>query len=113
MSYALAQELAIARADGSFGKLLATLERTHVLVVDDWGLAPLKDQERRDLLEVFEDRYDVSSTIITSQVPVKHWHDTIGDPTIADAICDRLVHNAYEIELEAVESKRMEAAVKK
>ncbi|MBM3270591.1 MAG: IS21-like element helper ATPase IstB [Candidatus Sericytochromatia bacterium] len=109
----LAHELAIARADGSLAKVLATLERTHVLVIDDWGLAPLKDQERRDLLEVFEDRYDATSTIITSQLPVETWHDTIGDPTIADAICDRLVHNAFKVALNADESKRKEAAAKK
>lgn len=108
----LAEELAIARADGSYTKVLATFARAHVLVIDDWGLAPLKDQERRDLLEVFEDRYAVSSTIITSQIGVKHWHEIIGEPTIADAICDRLVHNAYSINLDG-ESKRKEEATKK
>ncbi|MBI4321481.1 MAG: ATP-binding protein [Chloroflexi bacterium] len=109
----MVHELAIARADGSLGKVLTMLAHTHVLVIDDWGLAPLKDQERRDLLEVFEDRYDATSTIITSQLPVDNWHDTIGDPTIADAICDRLVHNAFKITLHADESKRKEAAAKK
>ena len=107
-----ADELAIARADGSYGKLLATIARSHVLIIDDWGLAPLKDQERRDFLEVFEDRYGATSTIITSQLDVEHWHEAIGDPTIADAICDRLVHNAYRVKLEAVESKRKEEAKK-
>lgn len=106
-----AEELAIARADGSYGKLLATIARSHVLIIDDWGLAPLKDQERRDFLEVFEDRYGATSTIITSQLAVDDWHDAIGDPTIADAICDRLVHNAYRVKLEG-ESKRKEEAKK-
>ncbi len=70
-----------------------------MLVLDDWGLAPLKDQERRDLLEVFEDRHGLRSTIITSQLPVAAWHDVIGDPTYADAIMDRIIHNAHRIDL--------------
>ncbi len=95
----LYQEMAVARGDGSYGKLLARLTRTHLLVIDDWGLAPLKDAERRDLLEVIEDRYERASTLITSQLPVKSWHEVIGDATLADAICDRLVHCAHRIEL--------------
>jgi DNA replication protein DnaC len=95
----LLNELVIARADGSLTRLFAKLARTHVLVLDDWGLAPLQDQERRDLLEVLEERHAVRSTVITAQLPVKDWHRAIGDPTIADAILDRLVHNAHRIEL--------------
>ena len=93
----LLQELHIARADGSYGKLLSKLARYSLLVVDDWGLAKLGDKERRDLLEVLEDRHGISSTIISSQIPMDRWHDTIGDPTIADAVMDRLVHNAHLI----------------
>jgi DNA replication protein DnaC len=95
----LYQELAVSRGDGSYGRLLARLTRTQLLIIDDWGLAPLKDQERRDLLEVVEDRYERASTLITSQLPVRAWHEVIGDATLADAICDRLVHCAHRLEL--------------
>ena len=93
----LFQELAIAKGDGRYVKLMAGYARTHLLVLDDWGMACLTDEQRRDLFEVIEDRYDRSSTLITSQVPIKNWHEVIGDPTLADAILDRLVHNAYKI----------------
>jgi DNA replication protein DnaC len=95
----LLDELALARAEGSSVKLLARLAKTDVLVLDDWGLASLKEGHRHDLLEVIEDRYGRVSTVITSQLPLAKWHEWIGDPTIADAILDRLVHNAYKIEL--------------
>jgi DNA replication protein DnaC len=95
----LAHELSIARADGTYTTLLARLARLDVLVLDDFLIAPLKDTERRDLLEVLEDRYGTSSTVVTSQVPTKNWHEILADPTIADAICDRLVHNAHVIGL--------------
>jgi DNA replication protein DnaC len=91
----LLQELAIARADGTYVKALARLAKLHVLVLDDFLIAPLKDAERRDLLEILEDRYDRSSTVITSQLPTEDWHAALADPTIADAICDRVVHNAH------------------
>jgi DNA replication protein DnaC len=78
---------------------LARLTKTNLLVLDDWGLAPLTDPERRDLLEVIEDRHGIGSTLIASQLPVENWHDHIGDPTIADAILDRLVHNAHRLNL--------------
>jgi DNA replication protein DnaC len=91
----LVQQLAVARADGSYAKLLDQLAKTHVLVLDDFLIAPMNDTERRDLLEVLEDRYARSSTVITTQVPTKAWHEAIGEPTLADAICDRLVHNAH------------------
>jgi DNA replication protein DnaC len=93
----LLQELHIARGDGSYGKLLSRLAKYAILVIDDWGLAKLGDKERRDILEVLEDRHGISSTIVASQIPMDKWHDTIGDPTIADAVLDRLVHNAHMI----------------
>lgn len=95
----LVHELAIARADGSYPKVLDQLAKTHVLVLDDFLIAPMKDTERRDLLEVLEDRYGKSSTVVTTQIPTKNWHDAIGEATIADAICDRLVHNAHVLVL--------------
>lgn len=95
----LFQELAIARADGSYAKLMNKLAKTKVLIIDDLGLAPMTDSERRDLLEVIEDRHGLSSTVVASQLPVESWHDNIGDPSIADAILDRLVHNAHRINL--------------
>jgi len=93
----LFQELKIARADGSYAKLLHKLSRVNLLIVDDWGLSPLSDTERRDFLEITEDRYDVRSTMLSSQIPIEKWHDLIGDPTIADAICDRLIHNSHKL----------------
>ena len=95
----LLQELMVAQSDGSLPRLLARLARTDVLVLDDWGLAMLSDQERRDLLEVLEDRTGCRSTIITSQLPVSQWHKVIGEPTVADAILDRIVHSAHRITL--------------
>jgi DNA replication protein DnaC len=95
----LLSDLALARADGSFPKLLDRIARIDVLVVDDWAMAPLSDSDRRDFLEICDDRYLTRSTVLTSQVPITHWHDQIGDPTIADSILDRLVHNAHRIEL--------------
>lgn len=95
----LLQELGLARADGRYGKLLATLAKTNVVVLDDLGLGPLTDEQRRDLLEMFDDRHGNRSTIVTSQLPVKNWHEALGDPTLADAILDRLVHNAHRIDL--------------
>jgi DNA replication protein DnaC len=92
-------ELAIARADGSYTATLSRLSKLDVLVLDDLLIAPLKDSERRDLLEVLEDRYDHRSTVVTSQVPTKTWHEMLADPTVADAICDRLVHNAHVLSL--------------
>jgi DNA replication protein DnaC len=96
----LFHELHVARGDGSYTRVLARLAKTDLLVIDDWGLAPLTPSERRDLLEVLEDRAERASTLITSQVPVKGWHDLIGEPTHADAICDRLIHTAYVIALQ-------------
>lgn len=92
-------ELAIARADGSYHAALGRLAKLDVLVLDDLLVSPLTDTERRDLLEVLEDRYGRSSTVVTSQVPTKSWHEALSDPTVADAICDRLVHNAHVLSL--------------
>jgi DNA replication protein DnaC len=95
----LFRELALARADGSLRHLLVRLSRIDVLIVDDWAMAPLGESERRDFWEICEDRYQTRSTILTSQLPVARWHEQIGDPTIADGILDRLVHNAHRIEM--------------
>ena len=95
----LFQELALAHGDGRFPKLMATFAKTDLIVLDDWGLAKLNAEQRRDLLELLDDRHTSRSTIVTSQIPVDHWHEIIGDPTLADAILDRLVHNAYRINL--------------
>lgn len=95
----LLQELPIAKGDGTYSKLLARLAKIDVLILDDWGLSKLVAEQRRDLLEILEDRHDARSTIVTSQLPLDKWHHIIGDPTLADAILDRLVHNAYKINL--------------
>lgn len=95
----LFEEFALAHADGSYTTLLARLARIDVLVLDDWGLAALKESQRQDLLEVLEDRDGSRSTIITSQLPREQWHDYLGEPTVADAILDRVVHRAFPIAL--------------
>jgi DNA replication protein DnaC len=105
----LLSELATAKADGRYPKLLSSLARADVLVLDDWCLHPLSDSNRRDLLEILEDRYGTRSTVVTSQLPVETWHDAIGDATLADAVLDRLVHNAYELRLKG-ESRRKNRA---
>ena len=104
----LFRDLALARADGSLRTLLARLARLDVLLVDDWAMAPLADAERRDFLEICEDRYQMRSMILTSQLPVAKWHEQIGDPTLADSILDRLVHNAHRLEMrgESMRKKR-------
>ena len=95
----LLQDLNLARADGRYPKLMAAYAKTDLLVLDDWGLSPLSEGHRRDLLEIVEDRHNLKSTMITSQLPVEHWHELIGDPTLADAILDRLIHNAHRVPL--------------
>lgn len=105
----LFEELRLAHADGSYPRLLARFARAEVLVVDDWGLAPVQDMERRDLLEIMEDRHGLRSTIWTSQLPVAQWHDHMGDPTVADALCDRLLHNAHRIVLHGPSRRKTEA----
>jgi DNA replication protein DnaC len=101
--------LALARGDGHHARLLKSLARVELLIIDDWGLAPMTAEQRRDLLEMMEDRHGSRSTMVTSQLPVEHWHEIIGDPTLADAILDRLVHNAHRLALKG-ESLRRGAA---
>jgi DNA replication protein DnaC len=96
---ALFRDLNLARADGSLRALLKRLNRIDVLLVDDWAMTPMSETERRDFWEIAEDRYQTRSVILTSQLPVSRWHEQIGDPTLADAILDRLVHNAHRIEM--------------
>lgn len=110
----LFDELALARGDGRHARLLRTLTRVELLILDDWGLQPLDAQARHDLLEIVEERYGRRSTIVTSQPPVDRWHDLIGDHTYADAILDRLIHNAHRIELagESIRKTRSRAAKK-
>lgn len=105
----LFDELALAHADGSYHRLLAKLAKADVLILDDWGLVPVGASERRDLNEIMDDRYDLRSTVITSQLPTKTWHDHLGDPTTADAICDRILSNVHRIELGGP-SRRKEAS---
>ena len=107
----LLQEMAIAKGDGRYPKLLATLAKTEVLIVDDWGLAKLTAENRRDLLEILEDRHGSRSTLATSQLPIEKWHDIIGDPTLADAILNRLVHNAYKINLSGGSMRKRRATL--
>ena len=94
------RELVIAKGDGSYPKLIPALNRTDLLILDDPGTSNLNDEHRRGLLEILDDSYEVRSTLVTSQFPVEKWHELIGDPTLADAILDRLVHNAYPLKLE-------------
>ncbi len=107
----LFDELSYAHADGRYPLLMKKLARTDVIVLDDWGLAKLTAPQRRDLLEVLDDRHDRRSTLITSQLPVEHWHKIIGDPTLADAILDRLVHNSYRIELKGESMRKLNATL--
>jgi DNA replication protein DnaC len=100
-------ELSVARADGSYARRLASLARTDLLVLDDWGIAPLTGEQRRDLLEILDDRYDRKATLVAAQLPAEHWHEYIGDPTIADAILDRLIHNAHKIPLSGESMRKL------
>ncbi len=95
----LFQELDIAKGDGRYAKMLKSFAKTNLLLIDDWGLKKLIKEQSHDLLEIFEDRHRLQSTLITSQLPVDHWHEIVGNPTLADAILDRLIHNAYRINL--------------
>ena len=108
----LFQALAIARGDGRLARVLKSIERTQLLILDDWGLAVLNANERRDLLEILEDRQGRGSTIVTSQLPIDQWHETIGDPTLADAILDRLVHNAHRLRLTGESMRRKMSTTK-
>jgi len=103
----LLEDMNIARGDGSYGKHLARLAKYALLIIDDWGLAKLNDKERRDLLEILEDRNGISSTVVSSQIPTGKWHDLIGDPTIADAVLDRLIHNAHLIAMKGESMRKL------
>ena len=107
----LLDELSYAHADGRYPLLMKKLARTDLLVLDDWGLAKLTAPQRRDLLEVLDDRHSRRSTLVTSQLPVDHWHKIIGDPTLADAILDRLVHNASRITLKGESLRKLTATL--
>ena len=109
----LLHDLAISRHDGRYKKLMAALLRTDLLVLDDFGIVPVTQEGLRDMLEFLEDRYDRRSTIVTSQVPVKRWHEALADPTMADAILDRLVHNAHKIELKGESMRKIRSVVDK
>ena len=95
----LLEQLAIAHGDGSYPRLMQQLSRTELLILDDWAIAPLTTAQRHDLMELIEDRHGLRSTLIASQLPVEHWHDYLGEPTLADAILDRLLHNAHRLPL--------------
>ena len=99
-------DLAQARGEGRLGRVLTTIARMQLLILDDWGPEPLSAEQRRDLLEIVEDRYDKGSLLITSQLPVGRWHDVIGDPTLGDAILDRILHNAHRLELKGESLRR-------
>ena len=105
------QELSIAKGDGRYVRLMKALAKTDLLILDDWGLSSLNDENRPDLLELLEDRYDTRATIVTSQFPVEHWYEAIGDPTLADAILDRLVHNAYKLLLKGESMRKRKASL--
>src|SRR6202521_2269569 len=102
--------LALARGDGRYAKLLRALARVDLLILDDWGPEQLSAEQRRDLLEIVEDRYDARSIVITSQLPVERWYEIIGDPTLADAILDRIIHSAYRIALTGDSMRKLKAA---
>jgi DNA replication protein DnaC len=103
----LFQSLAVSRVDGSYPKIMKKLTKSKVLILDDLGLAPMSAQERRDLLEVVEDRHGLASTIVAAQLPIENWHENIRDPTIADAVLDRLVHNAYKLNLKGESMRKL------
>lgn len=105
------RDLAVAKGDGRYGRLLRSLAKTDLVALDDWGLAPLTDEHRRDLLELLDDRHGRRATIVASQLPIDHWHAAIGEPTLADAILDRLVHNAYKITLKGESMRKRLAKV--
>jgi DNA replication protein DnaC len=106
----LLENLGLARGDGRYARMLKSLARVQVLILDDWGITPLTAEQRRDLLEIVDDRHGRASTVVTSQLPVAHWHEHIGNPTIADAVLDRLVHTAHRIELKGESLRKLHAA---
>ena len=107
----LFEMLTVSHGDGSFGKFLAQLAKADLLIIDDWGLDVLSRQQRNDLLEVMEDRHGRGATLITSQLPITHWHEAIGDPTLADAVLDRLLHNAHKIQLKGESMRKQQSII--
>jgi DNA replication protein DnaC len=106
------EELNIAHADGSYGKILVQLAKRDLIILDDFGMAPaLTSQQHRDLFNLIDDRHQLKATLITSQLPVKNWHDYIGEPTAADAILDRLLQNAHRIELKGESMRKNKSIV--
>jgi len=108
----LLENLRISHGDGSYGRLMAQLQKTDLLILDDWGMQPLDAAQRQDLMEVIEDRHGRHSTLIASQLPVKHWHDYIGEATLADAILDRLIHGSHRLELKGGSMRKARAEAK-
>ncbi len=106
----LLEDLRIAHGDGRYPKLLASLVRIDLLVLDDWGLAPPSEADRRELLEILEDRHELKSTLVVSQLPRDQWHDLLGHPVLADAILDRLVHNAHHLDMKGESMRKLRAA---
>jgi DNA replication protein DnaC len=109
----LMPEISLSRADGSYSKHMSQLAKIDILILDDWGLVALTQEQRQDLLEILDDRHNKSSTIVTSQLPIKLWHEMINDNTLADAILDRIVHNAYRIELKGESMRKTKAGLTK
>jgi len=106
----LLEGLGLARGDGRYARMLKSLARVQLLILDDWAITPLTAEQRRDVMEIIDDRHDRASTIVASQVPVEHWHEHIGNPTIADAVLDRLVHGTHRIELKGESMRKLRAA---
>jgi DNA replication protein DnaC len=100
-------QLAQAKGEGTYARRLAVIARCDLLVLDDWGLAPFTDEQRRDMLEILDDRYGRHSTLVAGQVPIEKWHEVIADATLADAILDRLLHNAYKIQLKGESMRKL------
>jgi DNA replication protein DnaC len=105
----LFEDLSLAKGDGRYLKLLTSFAKADLLVLDDYGLVPLTQEQRHDFLEILEDRHELKSTLVTSQLPIEHWHEQIGDPTLADAILDRLVHSAHKIKLQGESMRKKKA----
>ena len=106
----LLEALGLARGDGRYARMLKSLARVQLLILDDWAMTPLTAEQRQDLMEIIDDRHDRASTIVTSQVPVEFWHEHIGNPTIADAVLDRLVHGAHRLDLKGESMRKLRAA---
>jgi DNA replication protein DnaC len=107
----LFKDLSLAKGDGRYVKMLSNFAKTDLLVLDDYGLVKLNQEQRHDLLEILEDRYGLKSILVTSQLPVEHWHEQIGDPTLADAILDRMIHNAHTINLKGDSMRKRKAGL--